>query len=180
MPKGRVSNVWQHYDINEECENFAICRYCGNNISRGGMASNLKGNNTTNLWTHLRHKHRDEVLVSPVQQRPQARMIPIIKKGNSSEVRMAGYRPLGRRETIAGAHLWVMIFLLLSGSCTNMYRINHRFHPLHCRQNRADYQGQDAEGAAACGQAEDRVERRQLSGRGGRPAAKVGGVRAER
>ncbi|XP_026835769.1 uncharacterized protein LOC6549130 isoform X1 [Drosophila erecta] len=80
MPKGRVSNVWQHYDINEECENFAICRYCGNNISRGGMASNLKGNNTTNLWTHLRHKHRDEVLVSPVQQRPQARMIPIIKK----------------------------------------------------------------------------------------------------
>lgn len=93
---------------------------------------------------------------------------------------MAGYRPLGRRETIAGAHLWVMIFLLLSGSCTNMYRINHRFHPLHCRQNRADYQGQDAEGAAACGQAEDRVERRQLSGRGGRPAAKVGGVRAER
>jgi len=57
MPKGRVSNVWQHYDINEECENFAICRYCGNNISRGGMASNLKGNNTTNLWTHLRHKH---------------------------------------------------------------------------------------------------------------------------
>ncbi|KQS62601.1 uncharacterized protein LOC6549130 isoform X3 [Drosophila erecta] len=89
MPKGRVSNVWQHYDINEECENFAICRYCGNNISRGGMASNLKGNNTTNLWTHLRHKHRDEVLVSPVQQRPQARMIPIIKKDKTVRITKA-------------------------------------------------------------------------------------------
>ncbi|XP_043641999.1 uncharacterized protein LOC122612441 isoform X2 [Drosophila teissieri] len=89
MPKGRVSNVWQHYDINEECENFAICRYCGNNISRGGMASNLKGNNTTNLWTHLRHKHRDEVLVSPVQQRPQARMIPIIKKEKTVRITKA-------------------------------------------------------------------------------------------
>ncbi|XP_017039216.1 uncharacterized protein LOC108086712 isoform X2 [Drosophila ficusphila] len=89
MPKGRVSNVWQHYDINEECENFAICRYCGNNISRGGMASNLKGNNTTNLWTHLRHKHSDEVLVSPVQQRPQARMIPIIKKEKTVRITKA-------------------------------------------------------------------------------------------
>ncbi|XP_016947549.1 uncharacterized protein LOC108022871 isoform X2 [Drosophila biarmipes] len=89
MPKGRVSNVWQHYDINEECENFAICRYCGNNISRGGMASNLKGNNTTNLWTHLRHKHSDEVLVSPVQQRSQARMIPIIKKDKTVRITKA-------------------------------------------------------------------------------------------
>ncbi|XP_017069077.1 uncharacterized protein LOC108106496 isoform X2 [Drosophila eugracilis] len=89
MPKGRVSNVWQHYDINEECENFAICRYCGNNISRGGMASNLKGNNTTNLWTHLRHKHSDEVLVSPVQQRTQSRMIPIIKKEKTVRITKA-------------------------------------------------------------------------------------------
>ncbi|KAI8038328.1 uncharacterized protein LOC128254625 isoform X2 [Drosophila gunungcola] len=89
MPKGRVSNVWQHYDINEECENFAICRYCGNNISRGGMASNLKGNNTTNLWTHLRHKHSDEVLVSPVQQRTPTRMIPIIKKEKTVRITKA-------------------------------------------------------------------------------------------
>lgn len=82
MPKGRVSSVWQHYDINVECENFAVCRYCGNNISRGGMASNLKGNNTTNLWTHLRHKHADEVLVNPVQQRSISRpMVVTIKKG---------------------------------------------------------------------------------------------------
>lgn len=82
MPKGRVSSVWQHYDINEECENFAVCRYCGNNISRGGMASNLKGNNTTNLWTHLRHKHADEVLVNPIQQRPVSRPAVItLKKG---------------------------------------------------------------------------------------------------
>ncbi|XP_017019873.1 uncharacterized protein BEAF-32 isoform X1 [Drosophila kikkawai] len=88
MPKGRVSNVWQHYDINEECENFAICRYCGNNISRGGMASNLKGNNTTNLWTHLRHKHSDEVLVSPVQQRPN-RVFPIIKKEKTVRIAKA-------------------------------------------------------------------------------------------
>ncbi|EDW85872.1 uncharacterized protein Dwil_GK22912, isoform A [Drosophila willistoni] len=72
MPKVRISSVWQHYDVNEECENFAICRYCGNNISRGGMSSNLKGNNTTNLWTHLRHKHSDEVVVSPIQsQKPR-------------------------------------------------------------------------------------------------------------
>ncbi|XP_016975057.1 uncharacterized protein LOC108041605 isoform X2 [Drosophila rhopaloa] len=89
MPKGRVSNVWQHYDINEECENFAICRYCGNNISRGGMASNLKGNNTTNLWTHLRHKHSDEVLVSPVQQRTPSRIIPIIKKEKTVRITKA-------------------------------------------------------------------------------------------
>ncbi|XP_032590878.1 uncharacterized protein LOC6560087 isoform X1 [Drosophila grimshawi] len=82
MPKGRVSSVWQHYDINEECENFAVCRYCGNNISRGGMASNLKGNNTTNLWTHLRHKHSDEVIVNPIQQRPLSRNAVItLKKG---------------------------------------------------------------------------------------------------
>ncbi|EDX15558.1 GD15413 [Drosophila simulans] len=53
------------------------------------MASNLKGNNTTNLWTHLRHKHRDEVLVSPVQQRPQARMIPIIKKDKTVRITKA-------------------------------------------------------------------------------------------
>ncbi|ALC41068.1 BEAF-32 [Drosophila busckii] len=94
MPKGRVSNVWQHYDINEECENFAVCRYCGNNISRGGMASNLKGNNTTNLWTHLRHKHADEVLVSlsPVQHRPIARPVNtgvIIKKEKTSRISKA-------------------------------------------------------------------------------------------
>lgn len=113
MPKGRVSNVWQHYDINEECENFAICRYCGNNISRGGMASNLKGNNTTNLWTHLRHKHSDEVLVSPVQQKP-TRVYPIIKKGRRTESR--GPAPpiplrvqlstVWPRETIV-VHLWM-------------------------------------------------------------------------
>ncbi|XP_017093755.1 uncharacterized protein BEAF-32 isoform X2 [Drosophila bipectinata] len=88
MPKGRVSSVWQHYDINEECENFAICRYCGNNISRGGMASNLKGNNTTNLWTHLRHKHSDQVLVSPVQQK-SPRVIPIIKKDKAVRITKA-------------------------------------------------------------------------------------------
>ncbi|XP_033247162.1 uncharacterized protein LOC117188051 isoform X2 [Drosophila miranda] len=88
MPKGRVSNVWQHYDINEDCENFAICRYCGNNISRGGMASNLKGNNTTNLWTHLRHKHSDEVIVNPVQSR-QGRLIPIIKKEKTVRITKA-------------------------------------------------------------------------------------------
>ncbi|SPP75331.1 uncharacterized protein LOC117583962 isoform X1 [Drosophila guanche] len=88
MPKGRVSNVWQHYDINEDCENFAICRYCGNNISRGGMASNLKGNNTTNLWTHLRHKHSDEVIVNPVQSR-QGRIIPIIKKEKTVRITKA-------------------------------------------------------------------------------------------
>lgn len=87
MPKGRVSSVWQHYDINEECENFAVCRYCGNNISRGGMASNLKGNNTTNLWTHLRHKHADEVLVNPIQQRPISRPAVItLKKGMPNAV----------------------------------------------------------------------------------------------
>ncbi|XP_015039501.1 uncharacterized protein BEAF-32 isoform X2 [Drosophila pseudoobscura] len=88
MPKGRVSNVWQHYDINEDCENFAICRYCGNNISRGGMASNLKGNNTTNLWTHLRHKHSDEVVVNPVQSR-QGRIIPILKKEKTVRITKA-------------------------------------------------------------------------------------------
>ncbi|XP_033255627.1 uncharacterized protein LOC108160208 isoform X2 [Drosophila miranda] len=88
MPKGRVSNVWQHYDINEDCENFAICRYCGNNISRGGMASNLKGNNTTNLWTHLRHKHSDEVVVNPVQRR-QGRLIPILKKEKTVRITKA-------------------------------------------------------------------------------------------
>ncbi|KAM8711605.1 hypothetical protein ACLKA7_012165 [Drosophila subpalustris] len=90
MPKGRVSGVWQHYDINEECENFAVCRYCGNNISRGGMASNLKGNNTTNLWTHLRHKHADEVLVNPVQQRSISRpMVVTIKKEKTSRIAKA-------------------------------------------------------------------------------------------
>ncbi|XP_034108106.1 uncharacterized protein LOC132790404 isoform X1 [Drosophila nasuta] len=90
MPKGRVSSVWQHYDINEECENFAVCRYCGNNISRGGMASNLKGNNTTNLWTHLRHKHSDEVLVNPVQQRTISRPSTItIKKEKTSRIAKA-------------------------------------------------------------------------------------------
>ncbi|TDG50610.1 hypothetical protein AWZ03_002914 [Drosophila navojoa] len=90
MPKGRVSSVWQHYDINEECENFAVCRYCGNNISRGGMASNLKGNNTTNLWTHLRHKHADEVLVNPIQQRPVSRPAVItLKKEKTSRIAKA-------------------------------------------------------------------------------------------
>ncbi|KAH8418604.1 hypothetical protein KR222_004990 [Zaprionus bogoriensis] len=90
MPKGRVSNVWQHYDINEECENFAVCRYCGNNISRGGMASNLKGNNTTNLWTHLRHKHADEVIVNPIQQRPVNRPAVItLKKEKTSRIAKA-------------------------------------------------------------------------------------------
>ncbi|XP_030559697.1 uncharacterized protein LOC115761851 isoform X1 [Drosophila novamexicana] len=90
MPKGRVSSVWQHYDINEECENFAVCRYCGNNISRGGMASNLKGNNTTNLWTHLRHKHADEVLVNPIQQRPISRPAVItLKKEKTSRIAKA-------------------------------------------------------------------------------------------
>ncbi|EDW01394.1 uncharacterized protein LOC6560087 isoform X2 [Drosophila grimshawi] len=90
MPKGRVSSVWQHYDINEECENFAVCRYCGNNISRGGMASNLKGNNTTNLWTHLRHKHSDEVIVNPIQQRPLSRNAVItLKKEKTSRIAKA-------------------------------------------------------------------------------------------
>lgn len=95
MPKGRVSSVWQHYDINEECENFAVCRYCGNNISRGGMASNLKGNNTTNLWTHLRHKHADEVLVNPIQQRPISRPAVItIKKGMPTATLITTYNDL--------------------------------------------------------------------------------------
>ncbi|XP_030385355.1 uncharacterized protein LOC115632366 isoform X2 [Scaptodrosophila lebanonensis] len=111
MPKVRVSSVWQHYDINPECENLAICRHCGSNISRGGASSNLKGTNTTNLWTHLRYKHGDQVdfIPVPLRKRPlqikaQGKSTRVTKaKPERGSIRVAKPKIIDPQATVTGA-----------------------------------------------------------------------------
>jgi hypothetical protein len=58
--KRSISAVWEHFTINSEVAEIAICNICNANIQRGRAGAPEKFFSTKSLWGHLKAKHKDE------------------------------------------------------------------------------------------------------------------------
>ena len=54
--KRKKSAIWNFYSVGEDSR-FALCKTCGQKVSRGGTTKTF---NTSNLISHLNIKHREE------------------------------------------------------------------------------------------------------------------------